>query len=194
MVLRLHPDKDRKFTSNSAEAFTAISCAYVLKDASSRIEYDPAQDGNTHEGAVPIDGSNGSTALGSSITISSGMCMTTSSESVTILTSNAGTAGMLGYLLLSTGTVSIGNSGTLDVGSGSSASGLGGSIAIPVGSGTNIGGAFSVMAGDLSGAAGRDASIVSVDQALEGDETTNFKFPLITKSGYRVEVLLNAMS
>ena len=119
--------------------------------------------------------------------------MTTSSESVTILTSNAGTAGMLGYLLLSTGTVSIGNSGTLDVGSGSSASGLGGSIAIPVGSGTNIGGAFSVMAGNLSGAAGRDASIVSVDQALEGDETTNFKFPLITKSGYRIEVLLNAM-
>jgi hypothetical protein len=40
-------------------------------------------------------------------------------------------------------------------------SGLGGSIAISVGSGTNIGGAFSVMAGNLSGAAGGDTSIVS---------------------------------
>jgi hypothetical protein len=41
----------------------------------------------------------------------------------------------------------------LDIGSGSSASGSGGSIAISVGSGTNIGGASSVTAGDLLGAA-----------------------------------------
>ena len=33
-----------------------------------------------------------------------------------------------------------------------------------------------------------------LDQALAGDETDNFEFPLITKSGYRMEVLLNATS
>jgi len=44
LALRLHPDKDRYATPNSAEAFKAISCAYdVLKDASSRSEYDRAQ-------------------------------------------------------------------------------------------------------------------------------------------------------
>jgi hypothetical protein len=47
------------------------------------------------------------------------------------------------------------------IGSGLSPSGLDGSIAISAGSGTNIGGAFSVMAGNLSGAAKGDASIVS---------------------------------
>ena len=31
-----------------------------------------------------------------------------------------------------------------------------------------------------------------LDRALEGQETANFEFPLITKSGARVEVLLNA--
>ena len=44
LALRLHPDKDRYATPNSAEAFKAITCAYdVLKDASSRSEYDRAQ-------------------------------------------------------------------------------------------------------------------------------------------------------
>jgi PAS domain S-box-containing protein len=33
-----------------------------------------------------------------------------------------------------------------------------------------------------------------LDQALAGDETDNFEFLLITKSGYRIEVLLNATS
>ena len=33
-----------------------------------------------------------------------------------------------------------------------------------------------------------------LDKALAGDETDNFEFPLITKSGYRMEVLLNATS
>ena len=31
-----------------------------------------------------------------------------------------------------------------------------------------------------------------LDQALAGDETDNFEFPLITKGGARIEVLLNA--
>jgi hypothetical protein len=67
---------------------------------------------------------------------------------------------MSGDLLLTTGTVSIGDSGALGIGCGLSASGLVGSIAISVGSGTNIGEAFCVMAGTLSGAAGGDASVV----------------------------------
>ncbi len=33
-----------------------------------------------------------------------------------------------------------------------------------------------------------------LNQALAGDETDNFEFPLITKSGYRIAVLLNATS
>ena len=37
------------------------------------------------------------------------------------------------------------------------------------------------------------ASVQSVlDQALAGDETENFEFPLITKAGAHIEVLLNA--
>ena len=31
-----------------------------------------------------------------------------------------------------------------------------------------------------------------LDQALQGAETENFEFPLITKNGVRIEVLLNA--
>jgi len=31
-----------------------------------------------------------------------------------------------------------------------------------------------------------------IDQALVGDETANFEFPLMTKAGIRLEVLLNA--
>ena len=76
-------------------------------------------------------------------------------------TSNAGTEGVSGDLLLSTETASVGNRCALDIGSGTSASGLGGSIAISVVSSTNIGGVFGVIAGNLSEAAGGDASIVS---------------------------------
>ena len=46
----------------------------------------------------------------------SGVGMATSFGSVAVLTSNAGTADMLGDLLLSTGTVSVDNSGALDIG------------------------------------------------------------------------------
>jgi hypothetical protein len=53
---------------------------------------------------------------------------------------------------MNTETASVGTGGALDIGSGLSASGLGGSIATSVGSGTNFGGAFSVTAGNLSGA------------------------------------------
>jgi PAS domain S-box-containing protein len=31
-----------------------------------------------------------------------------------------------------------------------------------------------------------------IDQALAGEETANFEFPLMTKAGVRLEVLLNA--
>ncbi len=31
-----------------------------------------------------------------------------------------------------------------------------------------------------------------LDQALHGEETANFEFPLITKGGVRLDVLLNA--
>ena len=98
-------------------------------------------------------GTVGSTALGGSIAISPGVGMVTSSGSMTVLMSNAGTAVGLGDLPLSAGTASVGGSGALDIGSGSSASGLGGSIAVSVGSGTSIGGAFSVTDCASSGAA-----------------------------------------
>ncbi len=55
----------------------------------------------------------------------------------------------------------IGDSSAFDIGSGLSAHGSGGSIAISVGSGTDIRLVSSVTAGDSSGAAGGDASIVS---------------------------------
>jgi hypothetical protein len=50
-----------------------------------------------------------------------------------VSTSSAGTAGVSGDLLLSTGNATIGDSGTMDIGTGLSASGLGGSIAFSVG-------------------------------------------------------------
>ncbi len=87
--------------------------------------------------------------------------MATSLGSVAVSTSNTGTAGMSGDSLLNTGTASVGDSGALDIKSGSSLSALGSGIAISVGSGTKIGGAFSVKAGNLLQAAGGDASIVS---------------------------------
>ena len=62
------------------------------------------------------------TASGGSITISLGIDMATSSRIVVVLTSNAGTAGVSGDLLLSTGTLSVGNSGALDIGCGTTRS------------------------------------------------------------------------
>ncbi len=73
-------------------------------------------DGNTSKGAVTINGGDGSTASGSSITISLGVGTATSSRGVATSTSNAGTAGVSGDLLLSTGTASVGDSGALDIG------------------------------------------------------------------------------
>ena len=65
---------------------------------------------------MTINGGDGSTALGGFITISSGVGTATSSRSVATLTSNAGTVGVSGDLVLSTGTASVGNSGALDIG------------------------------------------------------------------------------
>jgi hypothetical protein len=105
-----------------------------------------------------INGGNGSRALGGSVTITLGIGRATSLVSVAVLPSNAGTAGVLGDLLMNTGFASIGDSGALGIGSVLSASGSDGSIAISVGSGTNIRGAFSVTAGNLSQPAGGDES------------------------------------
>ncbi len=77
---------------------------------------------------MTIDGINGSMAFGGSIITSLGGGMATSLGSVTVLISDAGTAGMLDDSSLSTGTVSVDDSGTLDIKSGLSASGLGGSL------------------------------------------------------------------
>ncbi len=118
-------------------------------------------DGNISGGAVTIDGVNGTIAPGGFITISLGIGMATSLGCVALSKSNAGTAGMVGDLFLNTGTVRVGDSGALGIGRGASASGSGSSIAISVGSGTNNGGAFSVMAGDSSGPAGGDVPIFS---------------------------------
>ncbi len=117
-----------------------------------------SEDGSTSGGAVTIDGSDGTTALGGSITILLGICTSTSLGSVAVLTSNAGTVVVLGDLLLNNRILSIGDSCSLGIWSGLSASGSGCSISISMGSGTNIGGVFSVKAGDLSGAAGGDVS------------------------------------
>ncbi len=87
------------------------------------------EDANTSVGAVTINCINGS-SLGRLHHHSSGVGMATSLESIAVLMSNAGTAGVLGDLLLNTGTASIGNSGALDIGSDLSASGSGGSIAM----------------------------------------------------------------
>ncbi len=38
----------------------------------------------------------------------------------------------------------------------------------------------------------KDAVSAVLDKALKGEETANFEFPLITKHGIRIEVLLNA--
>ncbi len=110
-------------------------------------------DGNTSRGAVTINGGDGSMALGGSITTSLVDGTATSPGSMAVSKSIAGTVGVSGNLSLNTGTVRVGNSGPLDNKSGPSASGSGISIAISVGSGTDIGGAFSVKAGNLSGAA-----------------------------------------
>ncbi len=60
---------------------------------------------------MTIIGTNGSTALGGSVTISSGVGKATSLGSVAISKSNAGTMGMLGDLSLNTKTARVGNSG-----------------------------------------------------------------------------------
>jgi hypothetical protein len=66
-------------------------------------------DGNTSRGAVTIDGSSGSMALGESITISSGVGTATRPGSVAVSMSNAETVGVSGDLLWNTGTACVGN-------------------------------------------------------------------------------------
>ena len=126
-----------KLLQNQMAQYTTMSTAFTL------LSLEEASDLSACSGTV------GSTASDGSITISSGVGTATSSRSMVISTRSGGTAG----LPLSTGNATIGDSGTMDFGPGLSAFGSGGSIAFSVGSGTDFGGAFSVMAGNSSGAA-----------------------------------------
>ncbi len=64
---------------------------------------------------MTIVGTNGSTALGGSITISSGVGMAISLGRVAVSNSNTGTAGILGELSLKTGTARVGDSDALGI-------------------------------------------------------------------------------
>jgi len=67
---------------------------------------------------------------------------------------NAGTAGISGMLVFSSGTSNSGNSGSISIGSGKAAKGAGGVVSITVGSGSkNAGGKLSIVAGSSTDAA-----------------------------------------
>merc|ERR1712072_279319 len=91
-------------------------------------------------------GSSGSTtsSTGGSVSITSGQGSSTSSGVVTIRTSNAGNAGVSGYMSFRSGTSSSGCSGAIFVHSGAATSGKGGSIDLLVGDG-NVGNGGSVV-------------------------------------------------
>ena len=80
------------------------------------------------------------------LNLESGEGTATSSGVISIRTANAGTSGVSGRLVFSSGSASGGNSGALYVGSGVATGGRGGMVSISVGSGTSgSGGAVSIL-------------------------------------------------
>ena len=131
-----------------------------------------SDDDNASGGVVAIEGGDGATDLGGSISISSGVVAATSSGSVAVSTGDAETSGISGGL--NTGLTCVGDSGdVVIIGSGSSASGSGGDITISVGSGGQLGGSLTGLAGDSSAndvAAGSSVTTSGGELILQSDD------------------------
>jgi hypothetical protein len=146
-----------KLLQNQIAQYTKMSTAFTL------LSLEEASNLSDCSGAV------GSTTTDGSISISSGVGTATRSRSMAVSMSSGGTAGVSGDLPLSTGNATIGDSGAVDIGTGLSAFGSGSSsIVFLVGSGTDIGRAFSVMAGNLSGAAVVDVIVAPGSSSTSG--------------------------
>ena len=93
-------------------------------------------DGNTLDGGhvFLFAGKTVATAhsTGGSISIRSGYSLLRSSGTINIRTLNAGTKGVSGELMFSTGTTSCGGSGSISIGTGTASEGDGGDITIKV--------------------------------------------------------------
>ena len=102
---------------------------------------------------------------------------TKTSRSIVIKTANAGTTGVSGFLMFSSGTTSSGSSGELRVGTGTSSKGKGGSISISVGDGASEdGGVVTVIAGKTTGTSATTQqatprATVVMCLSLEGDHS-----------------------
>ena len=84
----------------------------------------------------------------------SGFGTESTSGSIIIRTLNAGTAGVSGELMLSTGTTSSGASGDISIGTGTASTGDGGDISIVVGDGNVLDGGHIYMYAGKSNALG----------------------------------------
>ena len=121
---------------------------------------------------------NTGSATGGSVSITTGFSTYLSSGPMLLQTANAGTGGVSGLLVLSTGTASIGTSGGLYVGTGTSNSGASGQLSISTGASTcgdsgtitvsvgastggstNVGGSVNIVAGDTQGTYGGSISL-----------------------------------
>merc|ERR1711871_1894559 len=97
--------------------------------------------------------SSGSSAdnRGGKVDIKSGYGSTKSSGDMLLHTANAGTGGITGKIVMSSGVSTQGNSGALYIGSGTAASGRAGSIFVTVGSGNSgSGGDLTLSSGDTT--------------------------------------------
>ena len=121
---------------------------------------------------------NTGSATGGTVTMTTGYSTFLSSGAMFLQTANAGTGGVSGQLVLSTGTASIGTSGSVYLGSGTSNSGASGLLSITTGASvcgdsgtitvsvgastagtTNSGGSVNVVAGDTEGTYGGSISL-----------------------------------
>ena len=136
-------------------------------------------DGNTVDGghiflfAGKTQGLEHST--GGSISIRSGYSLLRSSGTIQIRTLNAGTLGVSGELMFSTGTTSCGSSGSISIGTGTASLGKGGDITIKVGDGNTLdGGHISVFAGktDARGDTGATGGSISIRSGFSTESSS----------------------
>merc|ERR1711871_849768 len=129
-------------------------------------------------GDVKVEGGTSNTLTGGAVSILSGSGTATSSGDIKVSTKDAGTAGISGSLIFSSGSASDGNSGSFAISTGNAdaggkggaitvtvgdaAAGIGGGIALTSGKSTNdAGGAITITAGISTAAAGGALSLTA---------------------------------
>merc|ERR1711871_371856 len=123
-------------------------------------------------GDVKVEGGTSNTLTGGAVSILSGSGTATSSGDIKVSKKDAGTAGISGSLIFSSGSASDGNSGSFAISTGNAdAGGKGGAITVTVGdAAAGIGGGIALTSGKSTNDAGGAITITAgISTAAAGD-------------------------